>query len=142
MERELLDAFFDATLVARPYLDRPVARAGGRVYALPERALPEGALQVPGGSVIRPGLALGTFRTNRFEPSHALAMALDARHVRMRVDLPLDAPELPAYLHGLELAAPGPDGWLLVCVEGLPLGWGRRAHGVVRNLYPKGLRVR
>ena len=45
------------------------------------------------------------------------------------------------YLRGETLEAAGPDGWALVAVDDWPLGWGRRVGGIVKNFYPKGLRL-
>jgi len=94
--------------------------------------------------VIHPGWWLGTLRKNRFEPSHALALALrkeDARHV---LDLQAADERLLAYLRGesirLDLVWESPECWVLVCVDGFSLGWGRWVKGVLKNAYPKGLR--
>ena len=39
--------------------------------------------------------------------------------------------------------APARDpGWVLVTVDGFPLGWGKRVGSTVKNHYPKGLRRR
>jgi NOL1/NOP2/fmu family ribosome biogenesis protein len=50
-----------------------------------------------------------------------------------------------AYLHG-ESLRPDPlpsklsEGWLVVCVEDYPIGWGKLVKGVIKNAYPRGLR--
>jgi NOL1/NOP2/fmu family ribosome biogenesis protein len=53
----------------------------------------------------------------------------------------LDADTAQPYLRGETLEAAGPDGWALVAVDDWPLGWGRRVGGIVKNFYPKGLRL-
>jgi NOL1/NOP2/fmu family ribosome biogenesis protein len=88
--------------------------------------------------VVRPGLWLGTSKPGRFEPSHALALALQAGDVRSM--LQLDEAAASRYLRGETLLSPGPDGWSLVMIDDWPLGWGRRVGGRVKNFYPKGLR--
>jgi 16S rRNA C967 or C1407 C5-methylase (RsmB/RsmF family)/NOL1/NOP2/fmu family ribosome biogenesis protein len=103
-------------------------------------ALPDGAPATEGLRVLRPGLWLGVVQRDRFMPSHALALALDAREVLRSLDLGPDDPGLHEYLLGAELDSPGHDGWVLVTVVGRPIGWGRRARNVVKNHYPKGLR--
>ena len=108
---------------------------GSYLYWTPPEALDLGGLRA-----IHPGWWLGTLKKGRFEPSHALAMALRAAEARRRLDLQADEAASAAYLRGESLQSPGPDGWLLVCVEGFPLGWGKRVAGVVKNYYPKGLR--
>ena len=117
--------------------DDPVTGAlafdGERLYAIPE-----GGPTLTGVRVVRPGLWLGSVRPGRFEPSHALALTLSAGSVANRLDLP----EATArrYLAGEPIEAAGPPGWVLVTVEGWPLGWGRRSGRTVKNHYPKGLR--
>jgi NOL1/NOP2/fmu family ribosome biogenesis protein len=44
------------------------------------------------------------------------------------------------YLAGESIRAEGENGWVLVTVEGFPLGWGKRVNQIVKNYYPKGLR--
>ena len=48
--------------------------------------------------------------------------------------------KIDAYLRGQSFAAPGEDGWALVCVDSHPLGWGKRVAGVLKSHYPRGLR--
>ena len=94
--------------------------------------------------VIHPGLWLGVFKQGkrsgalRFEPAHALALALRPGEVQRLVHL--DLHQALRYLRGEALASPGDDGWSLVTVAGYGLGWGKRAQGVIKNYYPKGLR--
>ena len=88
--------------------------------------------------VLRPGLHLGTLKKNRFEPAHALALALcpeDVKHVWN-----LSVEEAAAYLKGQTFSAEGEKGWYLICVDGISLGWGKLAGGIMKNHYPKGLR--
>ena len=93
---------------------------------------------VKGLKVLRPGLHLGTLKKNRFEPAHALALALrpeDVKHVWK-----LSVEEAAAYLKGQTFSAEGEKGWYLICVDGCSLGWGKLAGGIMKNHYPKGLR--
>jgi NOL1/NOP2/fmu family ribosome biogenesis protein len=125
----------------------PLAIHGSYLYAVPEDAP-----HLAGLKTIHPGWWLGEVKgakvqkgrsgakEMRFEPSHALAMGLTARDIRRRLNYAADAPETLAYLKGETLESPGEEGWLLVTVEGYPLGWGKRVQGRVKNNYPKGLR--
>lgn len=102
---------------------------------------PAGMPALKGLKVLRPGLHLGTFKKNRFEPSHALALALSKAHVRRYIDLSAVSGEAARYLSGQTLTyEDGEKGWCLVCVDGYSLGWGKAAGGIVKNHYPKGLR--
>ncbi|HEX6291960.1 MAG TPA: RsmF rRNA methyltransferase first C-terminal domain-containing protein [Herpetosiphonaceae bacterium] len=99
---------------------------------------PDAAPDLSGLRVVRSGLWLGTAKPGRFEPSHALALALLADDVRLTVSLKTG--EAERYLRGETFEHQGADGWALITVNGWPLGWGRRVGGVVKNFYPKGLR--
>lgn len=99
-----------------------------------------------GLKVPRPGLHLAHVRKQRIEPSHALALSLSDSHSAKHVlDLDSSSDELKAYLSGNTLQLPeslaDAKGWVLVTVDGLPLGWGKAAAGILKNHYPKGLRM-
>ena len=32
-------------------------------------------------------------------------------------------------------------GWVLCCVDGISMGWGKMNNGIIKNHYPKGLRI-
>ncbi len=104
--------------------------------------MPKGMPGLDGLRVLRPGLHLGTWKKNRLEPSHGLALALEPKHVGQCLRLDAEGPETAAYLAGNTLPAPeGRKGWVLVCADDYPLGWAKAAGGVLKNHYPKGLRV-
>ncbi len=106
---------------------------GEQLYLIPQE-MPD----LKGMKVLRPGLHLGTDKKNRFEPSHALALALCTEQVTQTCET--DEPE--QYLRGMTLVCdPALEGWTLVTYRGLPLGWGKAGRGVVKNHYPKGLRI-
>ena len=88
--------------------------------------------------VLRPGLELAELRRDLAAPAHALALWTGgAASVH-----PLSAgdPACAAYLRG-ETLPTACSGWTLVTVEGLGLGWGKGVRGVLKNHYPKGLRI-
>lgn len=96
---------------------------------------------VKGLKVLRPGLHVGTLKKNRFEPSHALALALSPAQVRNVWNLDASGHRVTAYLNGETFPAEGEKGWYLICVDGFSLGWGKLAGGIMKNHYPKGLRL-
>ncbi len=103
------------------------------LYLLPEE-LPD----LKGWKMLRAGLPLGACKKNRFEPSHALAICLRSEEACQSVECqdPLK------YLHGETIPCDSSlRGWTLVCTFGLPLGWGKAVDGVLKNHYPKGLRI-
>lgn len=106
---------------------------GDQLYLLPG-AMPD----LKGMKAVRPGLHLGTNKKNRFEPSHALALALRASEAVQTWET--DTPE--KYLRGETLACdPALRGWTLVTFQGQPMGWGKADRGMIKNHYPKGLRI-
>jgi len=134
-ETQALNAWYDweqATLYRALPRER-VARVGDQIVLLPPNVPELGELRV-----VRTGVALGVSKPGRFEPAHALALALTAEDARSTV--PLRDSEIQRYLHGETLPSAGPDAWVLMTVDGWPLGWGRRVGGVIKNFYPKGLR--
>ena len=109
---------------------------GDQLYLIPEE-MPG----LKGLKVLRPGLHLGTMKKNRFEPSHALALALSEGDVKHCVNLPSDSYEIKAYLNGQTLNHEGQKGWYLITTDGYSIGWGKLAGFVLKNHYPKGLRI-
>lgn len=111
--------------------------------------LPKAAPALEGIKILRAGLHLGSQRKNRFEPSHALAKCLTPQTVTSHYHCNED--EAVRYLHGEVLSAnqagdnatPAQNvaGWTLVCYGNYPLGWVKASQGVLKNHYPKGLRI-
>lgn len=108
-------------------------RGGDTLWALPE-VMPD----VSGLRVLRQGLQLGTVKKGRFEPSHALALALHADSVQRVCSL--TAEQTIPYLCGQTIPCDGENGWTLVLTDGFSVGWGKVSDGVLKNHYPKGLR--
>lgn len=102
---------------------------------------PCGMPSVKGLKVMRPGLHLGTIKKDRFEPSHALALALRPEDVKYSFDMRSDSHEIHKYLNGQTLDVQAPDGWYLMTVDDYSTGWGKLAGGIMKNHYPKGLRI-
>ncbi len=132
--RQLYEAFCQEHLGGLPAEER-LSLVGSRLYQVPA-GLPD----LRGLRVVRPGWHLGTIRRGRFEPGHALALGLTLRDARQVVNLPADGDDVLRYLRGEPLEAPGDAGWVLVALDGYPLGWGKRVGRVVKNHYPRGLR--
>lgn len=110
-------------------------RFGSNLYLAP------GQMPDPRGlKILRCGLHLGELKKNRFEPSHALALALCPRNMRNVWNLKT-VREANDYLNGQTFPAQGEKGWYLVCLDGFSLGWGKLAGGIMKNHYPKGLRI-
>lgn len=102
--------------------------------------LPEGAGDIQGIKVLRPGLHIAVRRKNRFEPAHALGRAVKAGDVEQYLDLNYN--DTVKFLHGETVNCnTGYKNWVLVGYNGFPVGWGKAGNGMVKNHYPKGLRI-
>lgn len=99
---------------------------------------------VPGMRYIRTGLFLGTLAKDRFEPSQSLAMCLRAGQYAREVSFCADDIRAVKYLKGETIdisdrESPG-KGYVLVCVDGYPLGWAKCSGSTLKNKYPAGWR--
>ena len=119
----------DAIARMRPFTQ------GERLFVAPESAPP-----LDGIRVVSPGLCLLRMGRGYVEPEHALAMTLPPE-AAARVQ-PLDDDQAAAYLAGEALPLDGERGWTLMLWRSMPLGWGKRVDGAIKNHLPKGLRRR
>lgn len=111
--------------------DGPLVWYGQHLYLMPEE-LPElGSLRIK-----RRGLHLGETKKGRFEPCHTWAMTLKKEDVLQS----LEAENPAAYLRGETLPNRGYCGWILILLQGKPMGFGKAGGNMVKNHYPKGLR--
>lgn len=151
LQRQIAETFLRETLTEEQ-ADKLLSRLeedgilfGDQLYLLPEgitRILGPKALD--GLRVLRAGLHLGTFKKNRLEPSHALALYLhpeDGKSCRrLNLSDSGDYQESIFYLKGMSLPAKEEKGWTLIAADGCSLGWMKQAGGILKNHYPKGLR--
>lgn len=109
-----------------------------RLYLLPELGVDTKGLRL-----LRSGLFLGEMKKKRFEPSQALACALKKGEYENCYDLSVDDPDVIRYLkcETIEIKQACQDGWVLVTVEGFPLGWGKYQQGTFKNRYLPGWRL-
>ena len=111
-------------------------RFGDNIYLVSEE-IPD----LKGLKILRPGLHLGELKKNRFEPAHALALVLSPEEAVHVLNIRADDAAALAYLSGEAFSAEGEKGWYLICVDGFSLGWGKLSGGIMKNHYPRGLRV-
>ncbi len=102
--------------------------------------LPENCPDFEGLHVLRGGLFLGTLKKNRFEPSHALALALKKEDVNNFYSIAATDAQIKDFLLGQSLRCDVADGWTVVACDGYSIGWGKAVKGQIKNHYPKGLR--
>ncbi|MCH5267517.1 MAG: RsmF rRNA methyltransferase first C-terminal domain-containing protein [Lachnospiraceae bacterium] len=99
---------------------------------------------------IQTGLIVGNCK-KRFEPSVQFALTLSDTTVFPRINLPVDDIRVIRYLKGetiQDVAVEGEermdltDGYVLLCVDGFALGWGKyTGNGTVKNKYYAGWRM-
>lgn len=112
-----------------------ILRFGEQIYLIPKEMPSTDKLKV-----MRAGLHLGTLKKNRFEPSHALALALKSGEAKHSYELSDE--QAAAFINGqtLNIADNREKGWYLMLYRGYSLGWGKLAGQTMKNHYPKGLR--
>lgn len=108
---------------------------GDKLYLKP------GGLDIDKIKIVRCGLHLGEVKKNRFEPSHALAIALKKEDFKNTENFLCEAEEIKTYLSG-DVIKSDKNGWCAVCVDSYPLGWGKASGGILKNHYPKYLRIK
>lgn len=108
---------------------------GEYLYKQPMYPIP-----LDGIKVVRPGLFLGNLKKDRFEPSHALALAVDIMNVNNKVNFEGTSYEVIKYLKGETLNIKADKGWNIVCVDNFNLGWAKGSDNTLKNYYPAGWR--
>ena len=108
---------------------------GDQLYDLP---LEEDKIE--GLNVLRPGLHLGTFKKNRFEPALEWALASLPQEAKRVIDL--NREQWHQYVHGdvINIDADLPNGWYLLVCDKHTAGFGKLVGKTIKNFYPKGLR--
>ncbi len=106
----------------------------GRVLLLPAMPFP-----FDGVKLVRAGLLLGEVRGSRFEPAHALAMA--GRETPFCRTCALSFDEAMRYLRGETLQKDAEKGYGAATYMGHALGIYKASDGMLKNHYPKGLRL-
>lgn len=96
---------------------------------------------------LRTGLFVGTCKKKRFEPSQALAMALNKEEYVSMVSFGREDDRVIRYLKGETLDVSDmladiqkKSGWQLVCVDGYPMGWAKLTGTSLKNKYYAGWR--
>jgi len=133
--KALLDGFVFSNLNLS-FENRRLYVCGSYMYYLPENYP-----NMQGLKTIHPGWWLGSIHKNHFSPSHALAMGIIYHQAKNRITLKLDDELAIKYLRGESFSHIGENAWILVTLDGFPIGWGKRVQNIVKNYYPHGLRV-
>lgn len=107
---------------------------GDNLYLVPDD------IDTDGLKVVRGGLHLGICKKNRFEPSHALASALSISDFKQHISFSAEDTLLKKYLRG-ETIPSEIKGYCCIAVGNAPIGWAKGSDGVLKNRFPKQLRL-
>jgi len=118
---------------------------GARIYIQPPGVPPLDGLRI-----VRPGWYVGEGIRGRLEPSQPLAMGLKREEAVRSINWSSADERTLRYLKGetvfaedMDIAVQGdasPKGYVLVCADGYPIGWGKYADGMLKNMLPAGWR--
>lgn len=135
-ESALLNGFLAETVPGLAFSEERLITFGDRVFLLPDNCPAFGRIKI-----LRAGLCLGTFKKKRFEPDHALALAIHPSQVAQSFAID-DEWQWTAYTHGeaLSTKADLKKGFVLMTAGGNGVGWAKYVNGQLKNFYPKGLR--
>ncbi len=126
-------------LLAKPFDRSRMMIRDGLVYYLPDGFDRRWNLRY-----LRSGLLLGEWKKKRFEPSQAVAMTLKSSEFAQSFSMNHEDERVVRYLKGETIFTRDEEklqkGWILVCVDGFPLGWAKHAGGTLKNKYYPGWR--
>lgn len=95
--------------------------------------LPEVVLDIKKLRVFSNGWHLGVMKRGRFEPSQAFASGLTLSEVKNVVVFKAETDQSVRYLKGETIPVDALNGWHLVTIEGLSLGWGKVVNKRLKN---------
>ncbi|MDQ6423311.1 RsmB/NOP family class I SAM-dependent RNA methyltransferase [Paenibacillus sp. LHD-117] len=147
--KELWEAFCKEhlNLSGEETINGALVQYGERVYLQPH-----GVPALDGLRVVRAGWYIGEAKRNRFVPSQALAMGLRAKEAARSLDLEPESEDAIRYLRGETLFVAKErivlrsgdygkaKGYILVCISGRPIGWGKYESGMLKNELSPGWR--
>ena len=117
----------------------PPLPSEGKLCLLP--APPETLPSFEGLSPVKMGVDFALLRGDRLAPCHGIFLAKKGEECRQSLSFDQSDPRLAAFLRGEELPCdPALQGYVSVCLHGVPLGFGKASGGRLKNKYPKGLR--
>lgn len=105
---------------------------------------PNTDIDLTGLRILRSGLYLGEYKHGKFEPSQALASSLKMNEYKNIINFNLDDERVIKYLkcETLDVKDKHVEGYVLVCVDGFPIGFGKVNKGILKNKYPVNYRYK
>lgn len=134
----LFNEFCQTTLQNINYSANDLKVLGHHLYYVPQIWPDISALKF-----LRPGLWLGEFKKNRFEPSYALALALNPQTECQKV-IEITTDQWADYVFGntIQVDASYANGWYLLVCKGKAISFSKVVNGTAKNFFPKGLRFK
>ncbi|HEY4399870.1 MAG TPA: RsmF rRNA methyltransferase first C-terminal domain-containing protein [Lactobacillaceae bacterium] len=135
-QQSLLTDFLATTLPNLDVTGKQWVLFGERLYLAPV-----GAPDIKAFKILRLGLEVGEFKKKRFEPAHALALAVHPNEFVQSYEL-ADEAQWAAFMHGdvLRVDTNLAKGWVVITANGNGVGWAKYVDGQLKNFLPKGLR--
>lgn len=119
---------------------------GSRVYLQPYE-IPS----LQGLKVVRAGWLIGEIKHHKFAPSHPFAMALKPHEALRTISYSSADEQLHRYLKGETIfvdeqllqikAGVKKNGYVLICIDQYPVGFGKYIDGMIKNELPAGWRL-
>lgn len=132
------ESFFKSLSSSVPFTEKDLSRKKD-TYLI--EALHQNEMK--GLRMVSGGLIFGTDKNGRFEPSAQLALAMRQEDYVQRINLTASDERAVRYLKGETILSDCMDkGYVLVCVDGFPLGWCKgNGSGTLKNKYYPGWRM-
>jgi 16S rRNA C967 or C1407 C5-methylase (RsmB/RsmF family)/NOL1/NOP2/fmu family ribosome biogenesis protein len=123
--------------------DFVVEQRGEMLYALPEASAEDSRILLKRLRVLYMGVCLGALKGKDFVPAHALAMST-IRNPSAFPTVELTEEMAIRYLRKEDIVLPEKTdrGYILLCFEGVPLGFVKHLGNRTNNLYPSAWRIR
>ena len=128
-ELKLVNEFLNETV---SNLDLNLIKKGNQIYHLISD------ISLDNLNVLSYGVRIGEI-DKRFIPNHHFFKVF-GKYFKNILELKLDDPNVFKYLRGEQLDIEMPKGYGVIMIDGLSLGGFKSSDGVLKNLYPKGLR--
>lgn len=93
-----------------------------------------------GSNIMKLGINIGEIINNRFEPSHNLYRS-NLLIGKYKHSYDLDENEYDKFIHGYEIKANLDNNYYLLRYKNFSVGFGKCSNNIIKNKYPKGLRI-
>ena len=131
-EQKLVEEFFSVNLDIAFDFKKEIVIKDKIVYFCPDKNL------IRKINIINYGVKLGSIEKNRFEPHHNFFTAFGKNFKRK---LNLSEVDTLKIMQGQTINSSCPNGWVALAYKGCYFAGGKAVNGIVKNHYPKGLRL-